>query len=352
MSGTLHPIPGDVLLNSTGTGTIGRSCVFAETGREFIVDTHVTAIRPRSDIIDGRWLNALLSSPWGQSHLEAHCYTGSTNQIELSGKKLATSIVPVPGLDEQRKIAEVLDAIDERIDAVRRVFKKRKRIRAGLLRDVLQTLSTAKPSSGWLRLPLAEVVPSVDYGISHAITEEPTELPVLRMNNVGEGKTGFGELKYFPQTVPPGLLLKYGDVLFNRTNSIEHVGRSGMWRNELPKATFASYLVRLNVNPTRLIPDYLALWLSHPITRQRVRAISTPAVQQVNVNPTNLRALPIDLPSSLDEQRRITSLLDIADSQIVREQAELDKLRLLKKGLLADLLTGKVRVTPGGELTG
>jgi type I restriction enzyme S subunit len=283
---------------------------------------------------------------------ELRMHSRGTTFAEISAKQLGTIELPVPSLEEQRRIVEVLGAVDERIDTVRRIIKKRYEVRAGLLRDVLRTLPMVTPPNGWLRLPLSDVVSSVDYGISHALTEELTGIPVLRMNNVGDGKAGFGELKYYPQTVSRNLLLRYGDVLFNRTNSVEHVGRSGMWRNELPKATFASYLVRLNANPTRLIPDYLALWLSHPLTRQRVRAISTPAVQQVNVNPTKLRALPIDLPSSLDEQRRITGLLDIADTQIVREQAELDKLQLLKSGLMEDLLTGRVRVARDGGLTG
>src|SRR3954452_11057055 len=55
MRGTLEPRHGDVLLNSTGTGTIGRSCVFDGNGR-FIVDGHVTVIRPKASFADGRWI--------------------------------------------------------------------------------------------------------------------------------------------------------------------------------------------------------------------------------------------------------------------------------------------------------
>lgn len=171
------------------------------------------------------------------------------------------------------------------------------------------------------------------------------------MNNVGEGRAGFGEIKYCSTDTPRDLLLRRGDVLFNRTNSIDHVGRSGMWRHELPEATFASYLVRLNLDPSHLLPEYLSLWLCHPVIRQRVRAISTPAVQQVNVNPTMLRSLLIDLPQTFDEQQQISALLEEADQEIAFERAELDKLRLLKQGLMEDLLTGKVRVTRSGELT-
>ena len=69
--GLLLAEAGDVLLNSTGTGTIGRSCVF-DAGGTFIIDGHVTVLRPAPGKADGRWLNALLRTPWGQTFLETH----------------------------------------------------------------------------------------------------------------------------------------------------------------------------------------------------------------------------------------------------------------------------------------
>lgn len=115
-----------------------------------------------------------------------------------------------------------------------------------------------------------------------------------------------------------------------------------MWREEIPEATFASYLVRINPDATRLIPEYLIEWLMHPLIRQRVRSISTVAVQQVNVNPTRLRDLEIDMPIDVAAQRRIVDSLHSCDEQIEGEQAELSKLRTLKQGLVDDLLAGRV----------
>src|SRR5688572_14240070 len=69
MRSVLCPEPGDVLLNSTGTGTIGRSVVFDAPGA-FIVDGHVTVMRPRAGAADFRWLNSVLRTPWLQRHLE------------------------------------------------------------------------------------------------------------------------------------------------------------------------------------------------------------------------------------------------------------------------------------------
>jgi type I restriction enzyme S subunit len=82
----------------------------------------------------------------------------------------------------------------------------------------------------------------------------------------------------------------------------------------------------------------------HPVIRQRVKAISTVAVQQVNVNPSRLRELEIDFPDDAVEQHRIASTLAEFDARINRELVELAKLRKLKQGLTDDLLSGKVHL--------
>ncbi|HET9383233.1 MAG TPA: restriction endonuclease subunit S, partial [Streptomyces sp.] len=80
----------------------------------------------------------------------------------------------------------------------------------------------------------------------------------------------------------------------------------------------------------------------HPLIRQRVRSISTVAVQQVNVNPSRLREMEIDIPVDLAEQRRIVATLEACDEQIRHGEEELNKLRELKQGLVNDLLSGRV----------
>jgi type I restriction enzyme S subunit len=99
MVGVILPERDDVLINSTGTGTIGRSVIFRETHGRYVVDGHVTVARPLKSEIIGRWLNDILRSPWGQQYLETRCYSGSTNQIELSVAALANMQIPVPDVD-------------------------------------------------------------------------------------------------------------------------------------------------------------------------------------------------------------------------------------------------------------
>ncbi|WP_078650423.1 restriction endonuclease subunit S [Streptomyces rimosus] len=273
--------------------------------------------------------------------LFAESVSGRTGIPKLNRDDLASYVFRLPSEPEQRRIAEILDAITESERAVEAAIYKLRALRRGILLDGMAAITASETPDGWERLPLKEVVPSVDYGISVALNDDSRGVATLRMNNLRDGRPYLNELRYCPQKVHPKHLLRMDDVLFNRTNSIDHVGRSGIWRGELEEATFASYLVRLNPDVERVIPQFLVEWLLHPVIRQRVRAIATVAVQQVNVNPTRLRELYIDLPTDLGEQKKLVASLEVCDRRIATEKESLGKLRVVKRGLADALLNGK-----------
>ena len=101
--------------------------------------------------------------------------------------------------------------------------------------------------------------------------------------------------------------LKQGDVLFNRTNSYELVGRSAVYDLK-GDHVFASYLIRLNTRPTQLLPGYLSAYLNAPIGRRQVMSFATRGVSQTNVNASNLKRILIPLPP-INYQRRVVDLL-------------------------------------------
>ncbi|WP_304453899.1 restriction endonuclease subunit S [Nocardiopsis sp. YSL2] len=265
-----------------------------------------------------------------------------TTFLEISANEFGNLEVPLPSVVEQRRIVQVIDAVAVQEHAIRESISKLRSVRRGTLLSAMAPLREGKPPHGWERVPLSDVVPLAEYGVSEALDRDPRGLPVLRMNNLENGALALSDLRYSPVPVSDRLRLKQGDVLFNRTNSIDHVGKVALWRGELPEASFASYLVRINPDASRLMSEYLVEWLMHPLIRQRVRSVSTPAVQQVNVNPTRLRDLEIDMPTSLDEQRRIIESLYVCDEKITGEQLELKKLEGLKQGIVDNLLSGKV----------
>ena len=90
--------------------------------------------------------------------------------------------------------------------------------------------------------------------------------------------------------------------------------------------------------------EFFSHWMSQVAAQNALRRYATPAVQQVNINPTNLQKIYISCPKDIDEQQLISMRIDTLDAKISNEQKLLDKLRDEKSGLMHDLLTGKVPV--------
>ena len=263
---------------------------------------------------------------------------------------------------EQTKIAEVLSTVDRAIEQTEALIAKQQRIKTGLMQDLLtrgidehgnlRSEETHEFKDSPLgRIPVEWEVERLDdllikkqYGISTSLSEEPIGIPVLRMNNLVSGEVDFSDLKYSERKDAKNLTLDDGDVLFNRTNSIDYVGRTGIYRHSGQTVSFASYLVRLVPDSAKLHPQYLNLWLNDGINQRRVKQFATIGVQQANVNPTNLGTLSLALPKTTTEQGQIIEAISTSANCIRDIDANLRKLRSLKTALMQDLLTGKKRV--------
>jgi type I restriction enzyme S subunit len=197
-------------------------------------------------------------------------------------------------------------------------------------------------------VPVSSVVDAFQYGLSVPM-EQKGKLPILRMGNIQSGEIVLGDLKYvsLPEKIISPYRLKRGDVLFNRTNSQEWVGKIGIYRHDTP-AVFASYLIRLFPEPAKVDSYYLGQVLGSYSVQCRIKRYATPGVQQVNINATNLGKVLIPLPvgqDGLKEQRDIAMILEAADAVVRSYGPVLAAQQSLKASLMHDLLTGRVRVT-------
>ena len=273
---------------------------------------------------------------------------------------------------EQRKIAEVISTVDRATEQTAALIAKQQRIKAGLMQDLLtrgidehghlrteQTHKFKDSSLGripeeWIVKIFDEILILKQYGISTVLTENQTGVPVLRMNNLVDGEINYSDLKYSNESATLKFLLNDGDVLFNRTNSIDYVGRTAIYRHKEIPVSFASYLIRLVPDPTILLPEYLNLWLNDAASQVRVKQLATIGVQQANVNPTNLGTLTFAIPGNLDEQKMIIDAVMTCAYKISMTRRNLTKLISIKHALMQDLLAGSHRMSfleqhEGGE---
>lgn len=191
--------------------------------------------------------------------------------------------------------------------------------------------------------PLGSLLARVQYGTSVRANSDGEGTPVIRMNNLMEGRLNLEDLKHveLPASEVAGLALQDGDILINRTNSKELVGKCAVF-HETGLYVFASYLIRLQVKASEADPDYVAWVINSVVGRQQIDALSRQIIGQANINSEEIRGLPVPLPRP-KVQRRIMAVigdglrkLDKLEDAL---QAELDDAR---QQVEQQILTGAV----------
>jgi restriction endonuclease S subunit len=236
-----------------------------------------------------------------------------TNWNSLASYKFA-----LPPLEEQRRIAKVLSAATNLAHRHKEAAGITDRISESLLFQFLRgahlggVVHDERFGHYSLSLPLTPVgdlLVGTQYGLS-----EPSisggKYPMLRMMDLADG-LATGEDLCFVDLSDEDFVryrLKDGDVLFNRTNSHDLVGRTGVYRLG-GDHVFASYLVRLKTNAEALLPHYLCAFLNAPLGHRQVMRFATRGVSQTNVNVSNLRNVLIPLPS-IDYQQEVVEHLE------------------------------------------
>lgn len=305
---------------------------------------------------DRRYLGHIL----GSDLLHGHAMRGiaGTKMPRTSWSHLRQYAFACPPLPEQRAIADVLDSIDASIERTEAIIAATETLRDSLLHELLtrgvpgwHTEWQDVPGIGtipvdWEVVRLGEVLESTTYGTNEPLGDTGN-IFVLRMNNIQQGEIDWSEVKRgeLSESELNDLDLRFGDILFNRTNSLDLVGKIGMVRDMPDAASFASYLVRLRTETQRAKPTWLAALLGSSIYQARIRRFATPGVSQANINPTSLRSLTIPMPA-IAEQQVTSAMLDSVDEQLRQIQAERDALHSLKESAGDALLTGRVRAMP------
>lgn len=182
-------------------------------------------------------------------------------------------------------------------------------------------------SESWVWCRLGEISKNVEYGTSQKAEMTSEHIPVLRMNNIQSGKIDYTNLKYVSESIDdlPKLFLVDGDMLFNRTNSYELVGKTATYRGSNNSMTFASYLIRVQYD-INVISEFISNYINSPICRET--QLEPEIIQQngqANFNGTKLQNILIPLPP-LSEQTRIVAEIE----------KQLAKTKRLKEHIIAN----------------
>ncbi|MFZ3168947.1 MAG: restriction endonuclease subunit S [Candidatus Methanoperedens sp.] len=389
------PEIGDILIVSRGA-TVGRSCIVTND-RKFCLLGSVILIKLHSTL-SNKFISYIIKSTNIKKQLVG--LSGSTAQQAIYIRDIRKISISLPPLPEQRaivsKIEQLFSDLDNGIENFKEAQAQLKLYRQSVLkaacegklvpieaelaraegRDyetadvllarilkeqrekwngkgkykeaaVLDINGLTELPEGWVWANVGMISEKIQYGTSEKAGEDNSGIPVLRMGNIQDGKLIFENLKYFQKDWPElsNFLLEDGDVLFNRTNSAELVGKTSVYKNWQTPTVFASYLIRVIVIKSAYTPDFLSFFINSIFGRKYIGSVVSQQVGQANVNGTKLSKMPIPLPP-LAEQRRIVAeverRLSVSDKMEATITESLQKAESLRQSILKKAFEGKL----------
>lgn len=173
---------------------------------------------------------------------------------------------------------------------------------------------------------------------------DPVRRPYLRVANVQDGYLKLDEIKEIEveRKHAPRYTLKAGDVLLTEGGDFDKLGRGAVWRDQIQGCLHQNHVFAVRPGPD-VIPEYLAAYTGSPEGRRYFLTCSKQTTNLASINSSQLKAMPIPLPS-LREQRRIAAALGVWDEAIDRTERLVTAKRRLRAWIGSSLLTGKVRL--------
>jgi len=299
----------------------------------------------RADI--QRLLPGFIDLLFGQSSFQRWATalaTGTTERRRLKEKDFLTIPILLPPLDEQRRIVDLIAAVDEAIEAAEAMKGAADQARHGLLGELLS--EERAEHEGWRNTTLGEVA-DVVRGVSwskdrETWSPEPSAVPVVRIGNVQLSGIDMRERLFVravsmrdlkAKAITPDTILMVGS-----NGNPERVGNVYLANNTLVGHLFASFIIGIRVS-SGVSAAYVWRWLQQRRTQAAITEATAGSTGLMNLSLIWLRNLPILLPP-LDEQRRIVDIISAIDDQASTADSLTIALRTLRSALLSDLLSG------------
>lgn len=297
--------------------------------------------------------------------------SGASGRKRIQPKQLENVVVPVPPLQVQQAIVEywkkaqaVINFTDERISQIEQKISDRFITDLGIILPKFPECPKAfavywKEFERWSvsynqstrnminltqgRYPvmnLGSFLEMVQYGTSEKANSDKVGIPVLRINNIKDGKIDISDLKHIllQETTLEGLCLREGDILIIRTSGSRGLVGTCAVFHETGIYVFASYLIRLRVSSEKANPDYIAWYINSTIGRHQVDSLSR-HIMQNNINSQELRSLQIALPP-LKIQHEIMKRVAEGRAEIDNERGTSQRLRRETRMKIEEMILG------------
>ena len=347
---------GDILIAKiTPSFENGKQALAVELPTPFgYATTEIIPLRPREVGHDRRLLFFYLLHPDVRQFV-AERMEGTTGRQRIPEEILLDLPLPEFEPEEQAAVADSLEMVQRLIEVESRSMQTTTDLKHAAMRTLFRHGLRGEPQKeteigpvpeSWEFCPIGEFAHQMQYGLSIRGSGSGT-YPILRMNCQQEGKVIFRDLQYvdIDNKTADTYRVNQNDLLFNRTNSYELVGRTAIVE-QTTDAVFASYLVRVAVDESRVQPRFLNYFLNWDAVQSELKKLASRGVSQANISAGKLKKFPVPVPS-LNEQNEIDDILDAIDRKIDLHRRKRAALEELFNALLHKLMTGEIGV---GEL--
>lgn len=273
------------------------------------------------------------------NQFDYHNFVTGTTRYKLTQSDMCKIPIPLPPLAEQERIVVKIEELFAGIDAGVENLKSVKNQIALYRQSVLKSAFNNQTKKEMLKNFIIEI----NYGTSEKTNDDASGIPVLRMGDIQNGKLRFNKLKYLKKITDKKLLLQKGDLLFNRTNSAELVGKSAVFNSDFV-CSFASYLIKVRFSE-KLNSDYVCFYINSPYGKAWAKTQLTQQVGQANINSQKLQALQIPVPTLAEQERivaEIESRFERADALETAVDRALNDAEKLKQAVLKKAFSGEL----------
>ncbi len=277
-------------------------------------------------------------------------YVGVTGdgsvRVRIYYDQLSRFQLPLPPLPEQKKIAAILTAVDDKLGVISRQIEATQALRQGLMQTLFSRGVDNQDAANWpvvLLQDVAEVRTGVAKGKKGL--KDPVELPYLRVANVQDGHIVLTEVKTIEVEASQveRYALRRGDVKRTEGGDFNKLGRGDVWEAQISPCLHQNHVFAVRPDPSKLNSYYLAALAASDYGRQYFLSCAKRTTNLASINSSQLKSFPVLLPP-LDEQARIADIVAAANARIEILGTKKAHYQTLKRGLMQKLLTGEWRV--------
>lgn len=286
-----HVDTGDLIFSWSGTPGTSFGAFFWNRGKGFL-NQHIFKVGVDSGVVDKNYLRYAINSKLNLIIDQAH---GGVGLKHITKGKLEAIEIPLPPLEEQKRIATILD----KADAIRRKRQQAIQLADEFLRSVFLDMF-GDPVTNPKGFPLGtirDLVESANYGTSAKADPQNGKYPVLRMGNLTySGSMDYNDLKYIDidEKDIEKYIVREGDLLFNRTNSRELVGKTAVFDSSEPMV-IAGYLIRIRTNELAN-SHYISAYLNSKHGKSTLLNMCKSIVGMANINAQEVQDIAILRP--------------------------------------------------------